>query len=557
LQSDIPTYSGGLGVLAGDTLKTMADFGFAAVGITLLSVQGLSPSADTHRKDGSEFWPQKYLSKLPLKFKVSIEDRLLTCQVWQYTISGQYGKVVPVYLLDTGLEENTEYDQTLTSYLYGGNLRYRFCQEQLLGFGGFKLLQELGYKPERIRIYHLNEGHAAFLGLSFFSWSRQAYLSPEDSLRFIRSKVVFTTHTPVSSGHDRFLRSQVEKSLSPELQSYLPDEVFESDELSMTRLALYFSGTVTGVARKHEKVTEEMFPQYDVLAVTNGVNHLNWTSPSFMELYDEYIPLWRRDPNFLRFVLDIPQERIWSAHQKEKAKLLSLVKEKTGTAFDLDAVTFGFARRMTAYKRPHLLLSRPEYLEALSKEIGPIQIIMAGKAHPQDEPGKALIRNILVEAKELGALVKVVYLADYNLDIAAKLVAGVDVWVNTPLRPYEASGTSGMKAAFNCVPHFSVLDGWWPEGCLEGVTGWSIGSRLSDTSQEDESDTAYDEADLYHRLQTAILPLYYKEKQRFIGVMKHAAALNASRFSTHRMVSEYVSKVYFPLKNRVGFDEIA
>jgi len=552
LSDAIPNYSGGLGVLAGDALLTMADFGYKAIGITLLNERGYYSSILNNP------WPKEsLLKKLPFTLPVKIEGRVVICQVWQYDLVGQFGEKVSVYHLDTNSEQNSEYDRSLTSYLYGGDSRYRLHQEQILGLGGFYLLEKLGFQVEKTRIFHLNEGHAAFFGLALYDWCRQRFLSHESALGFLATRLVFTTHTPLPAGHDRFLKSLVSASLEPRLLKFLPETAFDQDELNMTRLAMFYSGIATSVTRKHRALTKETMPiNRSLLTVTNGVHHLRWTSSFLAELYDQYCPLWRRNPAFLRLAGRIPPQRLWQAHQKAKQKLLTWATQKSGVTLNLKHITLGFARRMTSYKRPSLLLSRLDELSRFGYEVGPLQIIFSGKAHASDKEGKVLILKILKKASEYQDSLKIVYLEDYDMDSAAKLVAGVDVWVNTPLRPYEASGTSGMKAALNGVPHFSVLDGWWEEGWVEGVTGWSIGSRLSGIGVEDRSDQDYDEEDLYHKLGSVIMPLYYHQPEQFAKMMINVVSLNGATFTTHRMVNEYVSKIYFPLKNRKRFDEI-
>ncbi len=528
LEDGMATYSGGLGVLAGDTLKTFADFGFAVAGVTLLNELGYVEPEPWNKED--------YLTKLSFTLEVPFKDRTVTCAVWQYDVVGQYGKKVPVYFLDTNLPDNNKYDRTLTSHLYGGDDHYRLCQEQILGLGGLILLDKLGFSSKKVRIYHLNEGHAAFVGLSLYSKALESKLSPSAALELTHSQVVFTTHTPVPEGHDQFLSSEVKKTLPSKLFNLLPKEAFQDDQLCMTRLALYYSGTVTGVARTHEKVAEEMFPGYDVVSVTNGVHHLEWTHPYFKTLYDEYIPLWRRDPVFLHAVLGIPDDKIWEAHSHAKRELIEHVNQTSTIKLSPDVFTLGFARRVTAYKRPTLILTDLKKLEEIAAKVGPLQIIFAGEAHPRDQQGAELIRQIFQKTQELKGNVKITFLESYGMALAAKLTAGVDVWLNTPQRTHEASGTSGMKAALNAVPHFSVLGGWWPEGWVEDVTGWSIGSPPARAEA----------LDLYNKLADKPLPLYYNDRPGFIRVMKCAAALNGSRFNSYRMVRDYVSKVYFP-----------
>lgn len=551
LESGMSTYSGGLGVLAGDTIKTFADFGYSALGITLLNEQGyVEQEIDLTGKQVSqpEKWNmEEYLTKLSFTIKVPFKDRSVVCAVWQYNVVGQSGKSVPVYFLDSNVSKNNKYDRTLTSYLYGGDVHYRICQEQILGLGGLILLEKLGFSSEKVRIYHLNEGHASFVGLSLYEYAKKFFQKHKIAMEYISSKLVFTTHTPIAAGHDRFLLTNVKKILPSNLFKIIPKESLAGDMLCMTRLSLYFSGAVTGVAKTHEKVTEKMFPGHDIISITNGAHHINWTHPDFKKLYDEYIPEWRHDPSFLRKVTGIPDDKIWETHIKAKKKLIKCINTISPNKFSENVCTLGYARRFTSYKRPTLILANLKKLEEKISTIGRLQIIFAGEAHPHDEEAAELIREIIKKIQKHKGKITIVFLEDYDMDMAIKLVAGVDVWLNTPLQKHEASGTSGMKAAFNAIPHLSVLDGWWPEGWIEGVTGWSIGSHLTEAKLNDQASWNLEVADLYYKLAAEVLPLYYQNRSGFIKMMKNATALNGSYFNTHRMMQDYVSKIYFPL----------
>jgi starch phosphorylase len=318
------------------------------------------------------------------------------------------------------------------------------------------------------------------------------------------------------------------------------------DRLNMTHLALNLSHYVNGVALRHQEVSSELFPKYEIHQITNGVHTRTWTSSSFRTLFDRHIPGWRNDPLMLHNALTLPPGEVMDAHRRAKDALLDVIVKRTGRRLRPDALTLGFARRATAYKRPELVLSNLAALRAIAKT-RPLQFIFAGKAHPQDESGKQGIRSILRAALELGDDVPVIYLTEYDLELALVLVAGVDVWLNTPLRPLEASGTSGMKAALNGVPSFSVLDGWWREGCVEGVTGWAIGGDAS------SADAARGDADdLYHKLQHVMAPLFYDDRDAWIRIMRQCIALNASFFNTDRMVRQYLLHAYSPLTNDEG-----
>lgn len=553
IKSDMSTYSGGLGVLAGDTLKTIADFKYSAIGITLLHESGYveqSFDKDGYQIDDPKIWDkEKYLKKLPFTIEVLMSDHKVTCAVWQYDIEGQFCNIVPIYFLDTNLPSNTEYDRNLTSKLYGGDTFYRACQELILGVGGMALLEKLGYGLEKVRIYHLNEGHASFVGLCLFDQTKNKFSSCEKAMDYIGTKLVFTTHTPVASGHDRFLLDDVRKILPGNLFELIPEEAKVENRVCMTRMSLHFSGIVTGVAKTHEKVTEKMFPKYDVLSVTNGAYHMEWTNDNFKKVYDKHIPDWTYDPSSFRKAISIPDDEMWDAHLKCKEELVGYINKMTSSDFSKDVFTLGFARRFTSYKRPDMILADLERLEKMISATGGLQIVFAGKAHPCDQNGKEMIRGILQKIKNYKGKVKMTYLEDYDMDLAKKMISGVDVWLNTPIQKYEASGTSGMKAAFNGVPHLSILDGWWPEGWIEGVTGWAIGTEANTSKLEDRKSWEAEVDDLYNKLGTKIMPLYYNRPNEFTKIMKYTAALTGSYFNTYRMVNEYVAKVYYPLMN--------
>jgi starch phosphorylase len=291
------------------------------------------------------------------------------------------------------------------------------------------------------------------------------------------------------------------------------------------------------------KFSLQMFPGYSIDSITNGVHSATWTSDSFARLYDHHVPGWRTDPFALRYAIHIPKTEIWNAHIQAKQQLLSEVKQRTGLGLSTDLLTIGFARRATAYKRADLVFRDLSRLVEIARNAGPMQVIFAGKAHPKDEGGKDLIRAICRSASELRDQLPIIYLNDFDIELAKLLTSGVDLWLNTPLRPLEASGTSGMKAAHNGVPSLSILDGWWIEGCIEGVTGWAIGSRPVESGQEGDVNEA-DAADLYHKLRSVISPLFYHARCGWVDVMRQAIAFNASFFNTHRMVQQYAANAY-------------
>ena len=554
LRDDIPTYSGGLGVLAGDTIRSAADLGLPMVAITLLYrngyfVQHLDDQGN-QTEQPAHWTVEAVLEEMPAHVSVQIEGRPVQLRAWRYQVTGLNGFAVPVYLLDADLPGNTDWDRTLTHTLYGGDDYYRLCQEIILGIGGARMLQALGHTD--LTRYHMNEGHAALLALELLDDATRQTGRPTAGpveIDAVHERCVFTTHTPVPAGHDRFpmdLARRVlggDTSLARRLGEILPGE----DTLNMTYLALRLSRYVNGVAKKHGEVSRLMLAGYAVDAITNGVHAPTWTSEPFQVLFDRYIPGWREDPFSLRAALSIPDVEIWESHGVARQHLFDYVRQVTGQALDPARLTLGFARRATSYKRADLLFTDLDRLRHLAREVGPLQIVYAGKAHPRDEGGKHLIRLIFQAREALASDVQVVYLSDYDTALAKRLTAGVDVWLNTPLPPNEASGTSGMKAALNGVPSLSILDGWWIEGCIDGMTGWPIGEHPPGRiSGEPAADSRPDDATaLYNQLEHEVLPVFYRDRTRFVRIMRHAIALNGSFFNTQRMLQQYVLKAYF------------
>ena len=539
LHSDIHTYSGGLGVLAGDTARSAADLEIPLVVVTLLSKQGyLRQEIDFtgQQSEQPDPWhPNVWATPLGAKIGVMSEDREVWVRPWLYRLRGISGYDVPVLLLDTDLHENDEKDRALTDSLYGGDQRYRLKQEIVLGIGGVRILRALGFE---IHTYHLNEGHSALLALELMrQYQHQpALIRPGEGsydVARVRERCIFTTHTPVESGHDQFPYSLVERVLNDYIDMQELKLLAGDDVLNMTRLALNLSGYINGVARRHAEVARQKFPQYRVHAITNGVHPQNWTSPPFAHLYEKYIPEWLHEPSELIRADLIDDEEIWSAHQEAKRELIDKVHLMTDIDLDLNVCLFGFARRMTGYKRPDLLFHDLERLIGIHKQF-PIQLVFAGKAHPNDEHGNYLIRLLHQHIRELGDQLRIAYIPNYDMDMARHLISGTDVWLNTPMPPQEASGTSGMKAAFNGVLHLSILDGWWVEGCIDGITGWEI---------DGEAAGATDADNLYRKLQTAVLPLYYQDRTGWIKMMKSTISKN-TRFNSHRMMRRYASEAY-------------
>ena len=545
LAPTIPTYSGGLGVLAGDTLRAAADLGVPMVGMTLLYRKGYFQQHLDERGNQYESpvkWsPRDYLEPLPQRASVEIEGRQVHLRPWLYTVRGVTVHEVPVYFLDTDLPDNDPRDRTLTHYLYGGDDCYRLCQEAVLGLGGVATLRALGHTD--VQTYHMNEGHSALLVLALLEerTRRSGLRAVSDADRdAIRRQCVFTTHTPVPAGHDKFAIELVGQVLGAErCDSLAAAGCFLEGTLNMTHLGLVSSHYINGVSMRHEEISRDMFPGYPINSVTNGVHAVTWTSEHFARLYDNHIPEWRQDNLYLRYAISIPLEEIQHAHAEAKRDLLTEVERRAGAKLDPTAMTIGFARRATAYKRADLLFADLNRLTRIAKVAGPLQIIYAGKAHPRDDSGKALIRSIYEAAAALAGAVAIVYLEDYDMALAKKMCSGVDLWLNTPLRPHEASGTSGMKAALNGVPSLSVLDGWWIEGHVEGVTGWAIGKEW-----EAESDRSKEVASLHDKLECSIVPTYYEQPTEYARVMRSAIAINGSYYNAERMLFQYLANAY-------------
>lgn len=540
----MPNYAGGLGVLAGDALKSCADLRVPIVGVSLLSRKGyFDQRLDEwgHQQERPAEWqPEHFLRPLSETVEVEIERRAVRVRAWRYDIVGLSGYIVPLLLLDTEVEGNSDYDRTLTDFLYGGDDRYRLAQEIVLGIGGVRMLRALGYSG--IQKFHMNEGHASLLALELL---QRPHGEPSAELDFegVRTRCIFTTHTPVPAGHDQFDYGLVQRVLG----QVVPLEVLQmlggEDRLNMTLLGLNLSHYVNGVAKRHEEVSREMFPGYPIRHITNGVHSRTWVADEFQDLYDRYLPGWSNDPSMLRHALSLPKDEIWAAHRLAKLRLVDLIRERTARSLSTDTLTIGFARRFTRYKRPDLIFSDVARLIEITKRVGPLQFVFAGKAHPKDHAGKELIKRVIDVSRQVHDQIPIVFLENYDLELAKRLVSGVDLWLNTPQRPLEASGTSGMKAAHNGVPSFSTLDGWWIEGHLEGLTGWSIGSREAEPTATDAV-SLQDADDLYRKLRNVIVPMFYRHRDGWVEVMRHSIALNASYFNTHRMVQQYVTNAY-------------
>ena len=534
ISSNLPTYSGGLGVLAGDHIKASADAGLPMVAISLLYKEGYfkqridegGVQSETYPK----FDPMPLLEKVDVKFTLKLRERDVWIQAYKYDYKGINGKIIPIYFLDTDVEENFDDDKIITLRLYSGNKDHRILQEAILGFGGMKLLSKLNFTD--IKTYHMNEGHCSFLTLNLF----EKY---NFEIKKVKEKCHFTTHTPVEAGHDHFSKDRVKKLLHGLLPENLQlPRIVQDNRLHMTELGLHFSRSANGVSKLHGKVAQDQFPDYTINYITNGVYHPYWIGKSFRELYDIKLDGWRENPKLLLDINRISDADLEWAHWSQKHFLLSYVNSQTQKALSENVLTIGFARRAAEYKRAKLIFRDIERLKSICK--GKVQIVFAGKAHPNDEGGKQLIKDVVSNASKLFGEVKVVYLENYNIWLGKLITSGVDVWLNTPLRPNEASGTSGMKAALNGIPNFSIIDGWWAEGCNHGINGWSIG-------KEEFPDDEADANNLYDILENQIIPTYYENKKEWINLMRESIKTGID-FTAYRMIEDYNRKFYSSIK---------
>ncbi|MBN1236995.1 MAG: alpha-glucan family phosphorylase [Gammaproteobacteria bacterium] len=540
LQQGMKTYSGGLGVLAGDTLRSAADLEIPMVGVTLVSRHGYfrqSIDANGRQVEQADPWePRDWAAPLPAKISVQIEGRDVWVAAWLHVVTGLTGFEQPVILLDTDLPENGAEDRQITHFLYGGDASYRLKQEIVLGIGGVRMLDALGFP---VHMYHLNEGHSALLTLELLRRHKMSERSvregePLYDVPEVRALCHFTTHTPVEAGTDRFRYELVDRVLGPIVDARVLRQVAGAADLNTTRLALNLSEFVNGVAKRHAETSQKMFPGFSVSAITNGIHPTTWASPPIARLFDRFLPGWQIEPELLmRADVALPDDEVWQCHAAARQTLIARVGADAGVALDPDKPILGYARRMTQYKRPDLLFTDFERLKTIAGR-HPFQIVLAGKAHPRDEAGRRAIEMLHASAGALRGTIEIVFLPNYDIELAKVLIPGVDVWLNTPQPPMEASGTSGMKAALNAVPNLSVLDGWWAEGHIEGVTGWAIGNG-------EPADG--DAASLYDKLEHVVLPLF-ERREAWLGVMKGAVSRNASLFHSHRMMRRYAAEAY-------------
>ncbi len=536
IRTDIPTYSGGLGVLAGDSVRSCADLRIPLVAVTLVSRKGYFRQQITEwgeQIEHADDWgPSNFMRLLPDIVTVRIDGRDVKIKSWLYDLQSPTGGLVPVIFLDTDVPENDPEDRGITSLLYGGDDSYRLKQEIVLGIGGARMLNMLKFK---IKKYHMNEGHSGLLTLELLKKN-------DMNADRTRDLCIFTTHTPVEAAFDKFSYEDAHIILGEEFPQEELKRYAGPDRLNMTLLALNLSKYVNGVTNAHMEYSKSLFPGYHLRAITNGIHPHTWTCEPFRKLFDNYIPGWANEPELLVRVDEIPHQKIWQAHIEAKKSLIDYINKNSEADLDANILTLGFARRATVYKRAALIFSDLDRLRDINKR-GRLQLVFAGKAHPRDEPGKRIIKEIYNYRSQLQEDISIVYLENYNMELAGRLTSGVDIWLNTPLPPNEASGTSGMKAAYNGVINFSVLDGWWIEGCIEGVTGWAIGPRPRELVVERDK-RIRELKDLFNKLEYLIIPLFYDNRDAWTNMMKSSIGKIAYYFHSHRMMRRYATEAY-------------
>ena len=536
VDNSIPTYSGGLGVLAGDMAYSFADLGLPAVFVTLLSRNGYASQrldSAVGQVDGPQPWDWKgLLTPTGVKAAVEVGDRTQTVGAWEYKIRGK--SETTILFLDTDYPENDPEFREATDRLYGGEPTHRLLQDIILGIGGHRVLKALG---REVGVYHLNESHAALATIEL--------LRETGSAAATRGRCAFTTHTPVAAGNDVFPLGEVESALRR--YGWVDWKAEAADgSINLSRLASKYSGVTNAVSMKHMFVSGRVVGHNNITFVTNGAYHRRWVHPAMKRVFDAHIQGWEESPSLLTKAVEIPSEELAEAHASAKKALVSLVSSRRGEVFDEETFTIAVAKRITGYKRNGMILSDPERLQKVAETKGGLQVVVAGKAHPRDGAAKSMLADMLRKADLLNRSmrkVKVAILENYDLEMAKVLVAGADVWLNNPRRPLEACGTSGIKAAMNGVLNLSVNDGWWLEGGIEGVNGCVVG-RLPDCADLSDSKEGEDENDLFVKLSGSVLPAYYQDRERWAKMQKASIATVGPLFNSYRMVEEYVTKVY-------------
>ncbi|GAB6099368.1 alpha-glucan family phosphorylase [Halanaerocella petrolearia] len=535
LETDFNIYSGGLGILAGDHLKTAKDQDHPIVGVGILWKQGYHKQQigeDGRPYNSYPIYEYDFLEDTGVKVKVEIRQRDVYCKVWKVSDFGS----VDLYLLDTDVPENNGADRWITGQLYGWFGEERIAQEMVLGIGGVRALEELGIETD---VYHFNEGHAVFAGTELIGEKmEEKEMAFEEALEDTQEEIVFTTHTPIKQGneehpHHRLQYMGAYQNLTTEQMVQLGGAPF-----NMTVAGLKLARNANGVAQLHKETAREMWKHVDkaspqIEGITNGVHHGTWVDDRMVDAF-----------------ADGSENEVWQTHQEVKGELVDYVKEETGAELDDNKLLIGFARRAAPYKRSNLIFSKPEVIDKYLKE-GKVQIIFSGKAHPLDDTGKEIVTRLVEMSEKYPD--SVVFIEDYNMTTGKMLTRGCDVWLNNPRRPKEASGTSGMKAAMNGVLNVSILDGWWPEACRHGENGWAIGTEpktandFTGTHEERvEKLDEYDLQNLYDVLLDEVVPTYYDKQDKWVEMMKESHEDTYEKFSAKRMLDEYYELMYDP-----------
>ncbi len=525
----IPSYCGGLGILAGDHLRSAAHIGLPICGITLLYREGyyqqVIDDVGNQIEAYPRFDPATLLVQESPRITLHLRGRDVHVRAYRHDVVGRGGHVVPIYFLDTDVENNAPEDRIITHRIYSGDQTRRVLQEAVLGFGGIRMLRALGY--DAFDTYHMNEGHCALLTLEL--------LREFGNAEHVRERCHFTTHTPVPAGHDQFPVDLVRYVLGDMVPDQLDLPSWQGHgTLHMTELGGHFSRSMNGVSKLHGEVAQSQFPMYRIGSITNGIDHTFWVGARMRDLFDRVTPDWESDPSVLEGIDQASDQAVLSAHAAQKKTLLSYVEKTTGKRLDPNVLTLGFARRVVPYKRATLLFHDLDRLRSFAG--GKVQIVYAGKAHPTDERSKGIIRTLYRCATELAGSVEIVFLENYRMEIGALMTNGVDVWLNNPLRPNEASGTSGMKAILNGVPNLSTLDGWWVEGCRHGENGWTFGDPNIPTDYGDA-------VALYEALEHEVIPAYYGDKAVWASLCR-GAIKTAAQFTSQGMVERYAEEYY-------------
>jgi starch phosphorylase len=536
IENEIPTYSGGLGVLAGDAACSFADLGLPAIFVTLLYKNGYTSQKLDKSAGQLDFdapWDyRKLLRPVGTSVEVELAGKVQRVGAWEFLIRGK--RDVPIIFLDTDVDGNDEATRRISDRLYSGDHWHRLMQEMVLGVGGYRTLQALG-RP--ISIYHLNESHAALLIVELMKDHRE--------IKEVKRRCVFTAHTPVPAGYDAFPLAMMREAFTHYDWVNWEAECTPDGKIDLSHLAVKYSSVTNAVSLKHLFVSKRVLNHTKIEHVTNGVYHKRWIHNELKKLYDKHIAGWEETPALLTRAMELPTDALEDAHLKAKSEMIEMVFRSTGTQFYKEHLTVGLAKRVAAYKRNDLIFTDLDRLTGIAEKRGAIQVVLAGKAHPRDDVAKAVLRNILERIEELRGRtdkVRVAYLENYDISTARHLVSGCDVWLNNPRRPLEACGTSGMKAAMNGVLNFSVYDGWWLEGGADEVNGWGIGRRPHWDDLTDGGDS--DLEDLYQKLSESVLPTYYNEKERWWTMGKNSIATVGPVFNSYRMISEYEAKVY-------------